>query len=130
MSVIVTTEAVLEMLDTERRFLLDRLAEVCPDHQRCMECGGPLCEACKVGGTTSRCPHGDPICSACDPTERCGDCWVEQRDRVTPSTQWSDPPFVICPVCSGAGAIQHPSRNPELIEDCGRCGGDGEVRAA
>ena len=27
MSVIVTTEAVLEMLDTGRRFLLDRLAE-------------------------------------------------------------------------------------------------------
>lgn len=128
MSTFVTTSDVLEWLDTERQFLLERLAEVCPDHQSCMECNGPLCETCKVGGTTSRCPHGDPICQNCDPTERCGDCYVAQHDRVTPSTQWTVPVWVTCPVCSGVGAIQHPSRNPELIEDCRRCGGHGEVR--
>lgn len=95
MSIVVTTGAVVELLTTERAFLLDRLAEVCPDHQRCMECNGPLCEACRVGGTTSRCPHGDPICSACDPTDRCGDCYVEQRENDRAAREgrprWVDP---------------------------------------
>lgn len=128
MSVIVTTEAVLEMLDTERRFLLDRLAEVCPDHLRCMECGDSMCEPCKVGGP-GLCPHGDPICAKHDPTDWCGDCYVEQREAAAARRAGYEPCTIPCPVCSGVGAIQHPSRNPELIEDCGRCRGNGEVAA-
>lgn len=132
MTIIVTTEAVLEMLDTERRFLLDRLAEVCPDHERCMQCGTSMCETCKVGGPT-RCPHGDAICEKHDPTETCGDCYVEQREAAAATRAGYQLPTVVrsipCPVCSGVGAIQHPSRNPELIEDCNRCRGYGEVAA-
>lgn len=132
MSIVVTTEAVIDLLHTERAFLLERLAEVCPDHTRCLECGTPMCEVCKVGGA-SRCGHGDAICERHDPTDRCGDCYVEHREAAAAARAGYQPPTVVrsipCPVCSGVGAIQHPSRNPELIEDCGRCRGYGEVAA-
>ena len=56
--------------------------ETCPDHTRCMSCDTEVCEACQVGGGATRCPHGDPICSDCDPTDWCGDCYAEQRDAA------------------------------------------------
>lgn len=126
-----TTVAVVELLRTERTFLLQRLAEVCPDHTRCLECGTPMCETCKVGGR-SRCGHGDAICERHDPTDRCGDCYVEQREAdaaARAGLSSYDDGWVTCPVCTGVGALQHPSRNPELIEDCTRCRGYGEVAA-
>lgn len=36
---------------------------------------------------------------------------------------------VTCPACAGVGAIRHGSRNPELVQDCIRCAGDGVVAA-
>lgn len=129
MSIVVTTEAVIDLLHTERAFLLERLAEVCPDHTRCLECGTPMCAICHVGDP-SQCSHGDAICSKHDPTDRCGDCYVEQREAAAATRAgYLAPTTVRCPVCSGVGAIQHPSRNPELIEDCTRCRGYGEVAA-
>lgn len=129
MSDLITTVAVVELLRTERTFLLQRLAEVCPDHTRCLECGTPMCETCKVGGP-SRCSHGDAICERHDPTDRCGDCYVEQREADAAARAGYDQPATVrCPVCAGVGAIQHTSRNPELIEDCTRCRGYGEVAA-
>lgn len=119
-----TAQSIADLLTAERDFFPRRLAEVCPEHQQCMECGGPLCEACHVGGSLSRCPHGDPICAGCDPTERCGDCWVAAREDAAAARGR----FIPCPVCQGVGAIQHGSRNPELIRDCTRCDSTGEVR--
>lgn len=129
MSIVITTETVAELLRSERGFLLQRLAEVCPDHTRCLECGTPMCETCRVGGP-SRCAHGDAICERHDPTDRCGDCYVEEREAAAARRAGYDQSAAVrCPVCSGVGAIQHPSRNPELIQDCTRCGGYGEVAA-
>lgn len=103
--------------------------ETCPDHTRCMSCDAEVCEPCQVGGGATRCPHGDPICRDCDPTDWCGDCYTEQREAAAARRDGYEPRTVPCPVCSGVGAIQHRSRNPELIEDCGRCRGNGEVAA-
>lgn len=36
----------------------------------------------------------------------------------------------VCQTCGGAGAIQHGSRNPELVTDCPACDGTGERGAA
>jgi hypothetical protein len=78
----VRAETAILALTAEQGRLLDRLAAICPDHTRCAACGDTMCEPCDLGGGASRCPHGDPICRDCDPTDRCGDCYVEYRESL------------------------------------------------
>lgn len=40
-------------------------------------------------------------------------------------TTTSNPTITVCPTCSGAGALPHHTRNPELITDCPSCDGHG-----
>lgn len=50
--------------------LLERLAEVCPDHERCTACGAHLCTSCGIG---------EP--SICDSDPHCADapwCWCRE----------------------------------------------------
>ncbi len=48
--------------------LLGRLAELCPDHERCAHCGAVSCGTCAIGEPLTDCGHcSDPwcFCEAC-----------------------------------------------------------------
>lgn len=69
----------VELLLVDVAVVLERLADLCPDHSACVTCERVMCLECEVGGEPS-CGHGWPlVCEDCDPTDVCGDCYVDRR---------------------------------------------------
>ena len=53
----------LELRLTHLSGLLDRLAEVCPDHLTCEQCGEAICEECGLG-EVAPCPGDGVHCAS------------------------------------------------------------------
>lgn len=67
---------------TDLRALLERLADVCPEHGSCAACKTPLCDPCGVGEFAT-CGHIDAqlLCDDCK-YEHCADCRDDMRREV------------------------------------------------